>query len=36
VPRVANEMRAALDAWGRHIESIVTGERGKVLPMRRA
>lgn len=31
----ADEKRAALDAWGRHVEGLVSGEPGKVLTLRK-
>jgi integrase len=31
----AEEKRAALEAWGRHVEGIVTGKPAKVLPIHR-
>jgi integrase len=33
--RFAAEVRQALDAWGRHIEALVSGERDNVIPMTR-
>jgi integrase len=33
--RFAAEVRQALDAWGRHIEALVSGERDNVIPMAR-
>jgi integrase len=31
----ADEKRAALDSWARHVEAIVSGEKAKVIPMQR-
>jgi len=31
----AEEKRAALDAWARHVESIVSGEAAKIIPLMR-
>jgi integrase len=32
----ADEKRAALEAWARHVEALVAGETAKVLPLRKA
>jgi integrase len=32
----ADEKRAALDLWGRHVEAIVSGSGGQVIPLQRA
>ncbi len=31
----AKEKRAALEAWARHVDSVVTGKAGRVVPLRR-
>lgn len=33
--RFAAEVRQALDAWGRHVEALVSGERDNVVAMAR-
>ena len=34
--KFANEVRQALDAWGRHVEALVSGARDNVIAMARA